>query len=63
MKIRFKTWYRGKWVYAGSYLGGSIVRLSTDGFEPYIEEIHGTGNDTETAGVSTGEYDENIYKA
>ncbi len=41
MKIRFKTWYWGKFVLSGTNLDGSIVTTETEGFEPYIEERHG----------------------
>lgn len=41
MKIRFKTWYWGKFVMSGSILDGTIVTESTEGFERYVEEIHG----------------------
>ncbi len=44
MKIRFKTWYWGKYVLSGSMLDGSRVTLKT-GFELYIEEIHGVHNE------------------
>jgi len=37
MKIRFKTWYWGKWVLEGQY-GFS---LALDGFEKYVEDLHG----------------------
>jgi hypothetical protein len=35
-KIRFKTWYWGKFVYEGDGF-----TLQNDGFEPYSEELHG----------------------
>lgn len=45
MKIRYKTWYWGKFIISGSRMDGSIVTLDTEGFELYIEETHGAHND------------------
>lgn len=41
MKIRFHTWYWGKFILSGSKMDGSIVTEETEGFEPYVEEVHG----------------------
>lgn len=46
VKIRFKTWYWGKWVLSGSKLDGSRVTINTEGFEKYDEERHGLHNET-----------------
>lgn len=36
-RIRYKTWYWGKWVYEGEH----GFTLEQDGFEPYDEATHG----------------------
>lgn len=41
MKLRHKTWYWGKFIDSGSWLGGSIITQKTEGFEPYFEHEHG----------------------
>jgi hypothetical protein len=47
IKIRFKTWYWGNFIYSGSKMDGSIVTLETSGFEIYDEEKHGWKNSEE----------------
>lgn len=41
-KVRFKTWYWGKYIYSGDYLDSSRVTESSDGFESYVERLHGS---------------------
>lgn len=41
VKIRFHTWYWGKWTWSGTNFGGSVVTEKTSGFELYDEEKHG----------------------
>lgn len=45
MKIRYKTWWWGKWILSGSKLDSSIVTIDTEGFEPYVDSIHGAHNE------------------
>lgn len=47
MKLRFKTWYWGKYIIEGQSLDGSRITRKTEGFEEYIEELHGWHNSEE----------------
>lgn len=51
LKIRYKTWYWGKWVYSGSMVDASIVTIHTPGFELYDEDKHGLQNDNPKEGI------------
>lgn len=45
MKLRYKTWYLGKYIVEGSILCGVRITRNTPDFEEYIEEKHGLHND------------------
>lgn len=47
IKLRYKTWYWGKYVLEGDKLDGSIITRDTDGFELYDEDQHGWHNSEE----------------
>jgi hypothetical protein len=42
-RVRFHTWYWGKWVFEGE-LG---LRIGVPGVEPYDDALHGWHNSTE----------------
>jgi hypothetical protein len=41
MKLRFKTWYWGKYVIEGQRLGATTITRDSEGFEEYTEAKHG----------------------
>lgn len=47
LRIRFHTWYWGKWVYSGAFINGSHVTETTPGFEIYDEAKHGLHNEVQ----------------
>ncbi len=47
MKIRHKFWYWGKYIISGTKLDSSYYTINSDGFEEYIEELHGWHNSEE----------------
>lgn len=57
-KIRFKNWYWGKFIYEGDTLDNTKFTLASEGFEVYVEELHGWHHSEEH---SLG-YDSNMNK-
>jgi hypothetical protein len=47
MKIRYKTWYWGKFILSGQTLDNTRFTINSEGFEEYIEELHGWHNSEE----------------
>lgn len=47
IKIRYKTWYWGNYVYSGATVDSSRVTLNSSGFELYDENTHGWHNSEE----------------
>lgn len=47
MKLRFKTWYWGKFIFEGTIINGTKITRENPDFEEYIEEVHGWHNSEE----------------
>lgn len=41
VKLRYRTWYWGKWIWSGTKVSGVMVTEHTTGFELYDENKHG----------------------
>lgn len=61
IKIRYKTWYWGKYILNGQYLDGNRITLKDRDFEIYDEEKHGWHNSEEFKKQREISNDKTIY--
>lgn len=61
IKIRYKNWYWGKFIFEGDYLDSNRITLADKDFEIYDEEKHGWHNSEDFKKQSEASNDKTIY--